>query len=109
MGSRVPLICIVILFNICVFLCTTISFDELYNKSDMAKLKQSMVELVRKRDYKTLNKLLRRNYFVSKFDSRELNEAIPLENKRFPKRDGKLCNVKKYNTYVEVSNGIVAG
>lgn len=61
------------------------SFEELYTTSDMTKIKQAIAELVGNKDYKTINRLLRRNPFVSKLDSRELNKDMPQEDKRFTK------------------------
>ena len=72
-----------------------ISLDVLYTTDDMALLKKSIAELTMKQDYKTLNTLFRRNPNASKFDTRTLNEDIPQDNKRFTKRNGKLCNVAK--------------
>lgn len=63
------------------------SLDELYTMSDLVKIKQAIVELVGNKDCKTLNRLLRRTPFVSKLDSRKLNEDIPPEDMRFTKRD----------------------
>ena len=69
--------------------------EELYTTDDMTLLKKTIAELVAKQDYKTLNTLFRRNPNASKFDTRSLNEDIPQQNKRFTKRNGKLCNVAK--------------
>ena len=63
----------------------------------MALLKKAIADLVKRRDYKTLNALLRRNENVNMFDTRLLNEEIPQTDKRFTKRDGKLRNVAKPN------------
>ena len=74
---------------------TEMSLEELYTTNDMKLLKKAIIELTAKEDYKTLNTLFRCNPNVSKFDTRSLNEDIPQENKRFTKRNGKLCNVSK--------------
>ena len=74
---------------------TNVSLEELYTTNDMALLKKSIAELTKKQDYKTLNTLFRRNPNASKFDTRSLNEDIPQDNKRFTKRNGKLCNVSR--------------
>ena len=71
------------------------SLEELYTTNDMKLLKKAITELTDKKDYKTLNSQFRRNPNVSKFDTRSLNEDISQENKRFTKRNGKLCNVSK--------------
>ena len=71
------------------------SLEELYTTDDLAVLKRAITELTAKQDYKTLNTLFRRNPNASKFDTRSLNEDIPQKNKRFTKRNGKLCNVSK--------------
>ena len=72
---------------------TQTSLEELYTTDDLTLLKRAIAELTAKRDYKTLNTLFRRNPNASKFDTRSLNEDIP--NKRFTKRNGKLCNVSR--------------
>ena len=74
---------------------TQTSLEELYTTDDLTVLKRAITELTAKRDYKTLNTLFRRNPNASKFDTRELNEDIPQKNKRFTKRNGKLCNVSR--------------
>ena len=74
---------------------TQTSLEELYTTDDLTVLKRAITELTTKRDYKTLNTLFRRSPNASKFDTRELNEDIPQKNKRFTKRNGKLCNVSK--------------
>ena len=71
------------------------SLEELYTTDDLTLIKKSIAELTKKQDYKTLNTLFRRNPNASKFDTRALNEDIPQENKRFTKRNGKLCNVAR--------------
>ena len=71
------------------------SLEELYSTDDLTLIKKSIAELTAKQDYKTLNTLFRRNPNASKFDTRELNEDIPQNNKRFTKRNGKLCNVAR--------------
>ena len=73
-----------------------ITLEELFITNDMAQLKKAIAELVKRRDYKTLNALHRRNENVNLFDTRLLNEDIPQTDKRFTKRDGKLRNVAKY-------------
>ena len=72
-----------------------VSLEELYTTDNMDLLKKSIAELTAKKDYKTLNTLFRRNPNASKFDTRSLNEDIPQKNKRFTKRNGKLCNVSR--------------
>ena len=74
---------------------TQTSLEELYTTDDLTLLKKAIAELTAKRDYKTLNTLFRRNPNASKFDTRSLNEDIPQKNKRFTKRNGKLCNVSR--------------
>ena len=74
---------------------TQTSLEELYTTDDLTLLKRAIIELTTKQDYKTLNTLFRRNPNASKFDTRELNEDIPQKNKRFTKRNGKLCNVSR--------------
>ena len=56
------------------------ALDELYNTNDLALLKESILELTKKRDYKTLNPLFRRIPNASKFDTQSVNEAIPQEH-----------------------------
>lgn len=53
----------------------------MYSTSDKSLIKQSMSDLVDKKDYKTLNILLRHNPITNKFYTRELNEDIPQEDK----------------------------
>ena len=74
-----------------------ITLEALFITNDMALLKKAIADLVKRRDYKTLNALLRRNENVNMFDTRLLNEEIPQTDKRFTKRDGKLRNVAKPN------------
>ena len=74
---------------------TNVSLEELYTTDDLTLLKKSIAELTAKKDYKTLNTLFRRNPNTSKFDTRTLNEDVPQKNKRFTKRNGKLCNVSR--------------
>lgn len=74
-----------------------ITLEALFITNDMALLKKAIADLVKRRDYKTLNTLLRRNENVNLFDTRLLNEEIPQTDKRFTKRDGKLRNVAKPN------------
>ena len=71
------------------------NLEEIYNTDDLTLIKKAIAELTAKKDYKTLNTLFRRNPNASKFDTRSLNEDIPQKNKRFTKRNGKLCNVAK--------------
>lgn len=73
----------------------SVSLEELYSKSDLGVIKREIAELVSKQDYKTLNTLFRCNPNASKLDTRTLNEDIPQDNKRFSKRNGKLCNIAK--------------
>ena len=74
---------------------TQTSLEELYTTNDLTLLKRAIEELTAKKDYKTLNTLFRRNPHASEFDTRSLNEDIPQKNKRFTKRNGKLCNVSR--------------
>ena len=76
---------------------STRNLEELYTTDDMSVLKKAIAELTKKQDYKTLNTLFKRNPNASKFDTRSLNEDI-LQNKRFMKRNWKLCNVAKSKT-----------
>ena len=61
---------------------------ELFEMSDMNKLKYELSRLVRAKDYKTVNTLLRRNPNTWLFNTRELNEEIPCNDKHFTKRKG---------------------
>ena len=74
---------------------TQTSLEELYNTDDLTLIKKAIGELTAKKDYKTLNTLFRRNPHASEFDTRSLNEDIPQKNKRFTKRNGKLCVASK--------------
>ena len=74
---------------------TQTSLEELYTTNDLTLIKKAIAELTAKKDYKTLNTLFRRNPHASEFDTRSLNEDIPQKNKRFTKRNGKLCIVSK--------------
>ena len=73
----------------------SVSLEKLYSTSDLGVIKREIAELVPKQDYKTLNTLFPRIPNGSKLDTRTLNEDIPQDNKRFAKRNGKLCNVAK--------------
>ena len=59
---------------------------ELYNTSDMDRLKRELARLVKALDYKAINTLLRRNQNTWLFDTRELNEEIPRKERHFVKR-----------------------
>ena len=72
----------------------------------MTLLKKSIAKLVKRRDYKTLNALLRRNENVIMFDTRLLNEDIPQSDKHLTKGDGKLRNVAKYNNKSNLNDQI---
>ena len=72
-----------------------VSLEELYTTDNMDLLKKSIAELTSKKDYKTLNTLFRRNPHASEFDTRSHNEDIPQKNKRFTKRNGRLCVASK--------------
>mgnify|MGYP001129580393 CR=1 FL=1 len=61
---------------------------ELFATDDMNKLKQELDRLVRTKDYKTINTLLRRNPNIWALNTRELNEEIPCADRHFTKRKG---------------------
>ena len=61
---------------------------ELFEMNDMNKLKYELSRLVKAKDYKTVNTLLRRNPNTWLFDTRTLNEEIPCDDKHFLKRKG---------------------
>ena len=67
---------------------------ELFEMNDMNKLKYELSRLVKAKDYKTVNTLLRRNPNTWLFDTRTLNEEIPCDDKHFTKRKG----VMKFET-----------
>ena len=67
-----------------------IELTELYNTSDMDRLKRELARLVKALDYKSINTLLRRNQNTWLFDTRELNEEIPCKERHFVKRKGVL-------------------
>ncbi len=67
---------------------------------DMNKLKCELARLVRSKDYKTVNTLLRRNPNTWKFDTRELNEEILCDERHFTKRKGVL----KFETKPTMNN-----
>ena len=73
----------------------TTKYEQLYTCNDAHKIKAEIAKLVATQDYKTLHTLLRRNPLASAFDTRQLNEDIPQQDKRFVKRNGKLQLVKK--------------
>ena len=52
----------------------------------MNRLKKELARLVGSKDYKAVNVLLRRNSNIWKFDTRELNEEIPCDDRHFTKR-----------------------
>ena len=62
------------------------TFKELFVTNNMVLLKKSIAELVKRRDYKTLNELLRINENVNMLD-RLLNEDIPQSEKSFTRCD----------------------
>ena len=62
--------------------------SELFEMNDMNKLKNELSRLVKAKDYKTVNTLLRRNPNTWLFDTRTLNEEIPCDDKHFLKRKG---------------------
>lgn len=86
---------------------TYLTLKELYSTNDMSLLKDAIADLVNKRDYRLLNILLRHNPNASKFDSRILNKDIPQENKRFAKRNDKLCITTK--STIPKKKGILLG
>ena len=57
------------------------ALTELFAMNDMNKLKYELARLVESKDYKTVNTLLRRNPNTWKFNTRELNEEIPCEDR----------------------------
>ena len=67
-----------------------IELTELYNTSDMDRLKRELARLVKTLDNKAINGLLRRNSNTWLFDTRELNEEIPCKERHFVKRKGIL-------------------
>ena len=64
------------------------ALTELFQTNDMNKLKQELAHLVEMKDYKTINVLLRRNTNTWLFNTRELNEEIPCNERHFTKRKG---------------------
>ena len=70
------------------------ALTELFACDDMNKLKHELARLIESKDYKTVNTLLRRNPNTWKFNTRELNEEIPCDDKHFTKRKG----VMKFET-----------
>ena len=68
---------------------------ELFATNDMNKLKHELSRLIESKDYKAVNTLLRRNYTTIKFNTRELNEEIPCEDRHFTKRKGVMKFEKK--------------
>ena len=73
---------------------------ELFAMNDMDKLKYELARLINLKDYKTLNTLLRRNPNTWKFNTRELNEEIPCDERHFTKRKG----VMKFETKPTMNN-----
>ena len=61
---------------------------ELFVTDDMNRLKKELDRLVRSKDYKAVNVLLRRNSNIWTFNTRELNEEIPCDDRHFTKRKG---------------------
>ena len=73
----------------CIFIVFQMTaLTELFQTSDMNKLKQELARLVEMKDYKTINVLLRRNKNTWLFNTRELNEEIPCNERHFTKRKG---------------------
>ena len=70
------------------------ALTELFACDDMDKLKHELARLIISKDYKTVNTLLCRNPNTSLFNTRELNEEIPCDDKHFTKRKG----VMKFET-----------
>ena len=70
------------------------ALTELFATDDMDRLKHELARLVGSKDYKAINVLLRRNSNIWKFDTRELNEEIPCDERHFTKRKG----VMKFET-----------
>lgn len=56
---------------------------ELLEMNDMNKLKYELSRLVKAKDYKTVNILLCRNPNTWLFDTKEINEEIPCDDKHF--------------------------
>ena len=61
---------------------------ELFTTDDMDRLKKELARLVGSKDYKAINVLLRRNSNIWTFNTRELNEEIPCNDRHFTKRKG---------------------
>ena len=59
---------------------------ELFQTSDMNKLKQEIARLVELKNYKAINALLRRIKNKWSFNTRELNEEIQCDERHFTKR-----------------------
>ena len=78
-----------------------IELTELSATNDMNKLKQELARLVRSKDYKAVNILLRHNPNIWKFDTRELNEEIPCDDRHFTKSKGGMKFKSKYNTCIQ--------
>ena len=61
---------------------------EVFTTNDMSKLKCELSLLIESKNYKTLNVLLKRNPNTWLFNTRELNEEIPCNDKLFDKTKG---------------------
>ncbi|KAK8884037.1 hypothetical protein M9Y10_043140 [Tritrichomonas musculus] len=61
---------------------------EQFATDGMNKLKNELSRLISSKDNKTVNTLLHRNPNTWKFNTRELNEEIPCEDRHFTKRKG---------------------
>ena len=71
------------------FYCTQMTaLTELFQTTDMDKLKCELARLVESKDYKTINALLRHNPNILTFNTRDFNEEIPCDEKHFVKRKG---------------------
>ena len=78
---------------------------ELFQTTDMDKLKRELARLVESKDYKSINTLLRRNPNTWLFNTRDLNEEIPCDDRHFTKRKGvmKFESKPTYNKSKQVS------
>ena len=65
-------------------------------------LKKMIAELTSKQDFKTLNTLFRRNLNASMFYTKTLNEDTPQSNKKFSKRNCKLCKLNKFTKKLRI-------
>ena len=67
-----------------------IELTELYNPNDMDRPKRELACLVKALENKAINTLLLRNQNTWSFDTRELKEEIPCNERNFAKRKGVL-------------------